>query len=247
MIRTARLARAFAFAVVTLRAVNRHRSDRHADPQRQAVFRDARPQRLRLHEPVQRHVLRREDGRHRDHPARRANRDRRRRAPHPDARAVGSDPEARRSQGRSGDEHDHLHDALRGVRLRLAPRRHSGRRGVQGHGVRRQASAGRARRPRRAESRVRAGTLLGAHVSDRRQARHLPALSSGPDDVAAGREEDPAVRGVLDVRPARTSRLHRGAAADVGNDAGDGARGSRAPRRDPRACRAICSSSTDAT
>ena len=82
-------------------------------------------ERARLHERVQRLVLRREDGRHRAHPPRGPHRHRRRRAPEPHARAVGPDPEARGSQGRRGSEHDRGDAALRGVRLRFAPRGHA--------------------------------------------------------------------------------------------------------------------------
>ena len=214
-------------------APRRPRPGRAADDQRQAVLREAGARRPRLHERVQRHVLRREDGRHRDHPPRRPDGHRRRGPPEPHARAVGPDPEGRGPEGRPEDEHHRGDAALRGVRLRLAPRRDAGRRRLQGRGVPRQARARRARGPRGAQPRVRAVAVLGAHVPDGRQARHLPALPGGPDHVPPAREEDPAVRGALHVRPPRPRGLRRGAADRRGEDPRDGARGPRAPRHDP--------------
>ena len=93
--------------------------------------------------------------------------------------------------------------------------------------------AGRARGPRGAQPRVRAVAVLGAHVPDGRQAGDLPALPGRPDHVASAREEDPAVRGALHVRPPRPRGLRRGSPGRRGEDPRDGARGPRAPRRDP--------------
>ena len=71
-----------------------------------------------LHEPVQRHVFRPEDGRHRDHSERCAAGHRRGRAPVADARAVG--PDRRLSNGRSTRPRRRSRAccAVRGVRLR---------------------------------------------------------------------------------------------------------------------------------
>ena len=203
------------------------------DAQRQAVLREAGAQRPRLHERVQRHVLRREDGRHRDHPPRRPDGHRGRRPPEPHARAVGPDPEGRGPEGRSAVEHHRGDAPLRGVRLRLAPRRDAGRRRLQRRGARRQAGARRPRRPRGAQPRVPALAVLGAHVPGGRPARHLPALPGGPDHVPAAREEDPAVRGVLHLRSPRPPRLRRGAADRHRQDPPAGSRGPRALRHDP--------------
>ena len=74
--------------------------------------------------------------------------------------------------------------SLRGLRLRLAPRRDAGRRGLQGRRLPRQARARRARRPRGPQPRVPALAVLGAHVPGGRQARHLPALPGRPDRAA---------------------------------------------------------------
>ena len=206
-----------------------------AEDQRQAVLREARPERARLHERVQRLVLRREDGRHRAHPSRGANGHRRRRAPEPHARAVGFDPEARGSQGRRAGEHDRGDAALRGVRLRFARRGHAGRPRLPDRGGARQAGAGRARGPRRPQPRVPTLAVLGAHLPRGRPAGRLPALPGRSERAAPAREEDPPVRGLLDVRPPRPQGLRRGAADRRREDARDGARGSRALRHDPLA------------
>ena len=228
---TPRLLMALTVGLRPLRR-GRLRPGRAARDQRQAVLREAGARRPRVHERVQRHVLRREDGRHRAHPPRRPDGHRRRSPPEPDARAMGPDSEARGPEGRCEDEHHRGHASLRGVRLRLARRRHPGRRRLQDRRVPRQARARRARGPRRAESRVRAVALLGAHVPHGRPARHLPALPGRPDHVPSAREEDPAVRGALHVRPPRPRGLRRGAAGGRREDHRDGARGSRAPRDD---------------
>ena len=93
---------------------SRSRRSRTAEPagriaaQRSRVLRDARPQRPRLHQPVQRHVLRREDRRHRDHPARRPDGHRRGGPPVAHAGAVGPDPQGDRPEGGQSHKHDHV-------------------------------------------------------------------------------------------------------------------------------------------
>ena len=191
---------------------------RAAGAQRQAALREAGPRRPRLHERVQRHVLRREDGRHRAHSPRRPDGHWRRRPSESDARAVGPDSEGREPQSRSKVEHHPGDASLRAVRFRLARRGHSGRRRLQDRGIPRPTSAGQSRRPRGTQPRILAVAVLGAHLPDGRQAGHLPALSGGPDHVPSAREEAPAVRGALHVRSPRPRGLRRGPPGRRGED-----------------------------
>ena len=198
--------------------------------QRSRVLRDPRSQRPRLHQRIQRHVLRREDRRHRDHPERCPAGDRRGRPPVAHAGAVGPDSQSRRAEGGQGHQHHHVPAAVRGLRFRLEAGGDT-----RGHGLpccrpRRQAGAREARGPGGPEPRVPAVPVLRAHVPGRRQARDLPALSDGADTHQAGRHEDPAVRGLLDLRRPGPERVRGGPAGGDGADVGPGAGGRRTPR-----------------
>ena len=204
-----------------------------AAPERQGVLRDARAQRARLHQPVQRHVLRREDRRHRDHPARRADVHRRSGPTVADAGAVGPDPEAGRPEGRQGHQHHHVRDALRGVRFRLPAGRDARGIGLPRRHLRRQAGPGEARGSGGAQPRVPAVQVLRAHLPRRRQARHLPALPDRDDEDQVRRDEDPPVRGLQHLRRSRSQRVRRSRPGCCGQDVRPRTRGSRAPRHDP--------------
>ena len=93
----------------------------------------------------------------------------------------------------------------------------------------------------RAEPRVRAGALLGAHI-DRRQAQDLSRYPAADTTCPPGkiRQFEGSRRSTCtDVRLHRASHLHR-------DDARDGPRGSSAASRSTR-CQASSSYSTDAT
>ena len=144
-----------------------------AGPERPRVLRAARAERPRVQQRVQRHVLRREDRRHRAHPPRRPHGHRRRGPAEADPRAVGPDPEARRS-GRSTRQTNTIEVLLRYEEFDFdsSVGRHARRSaGFLDQRLPRPAAAGAARGPSGAEPRVPAVRLLREDLPDGRQAR----------------------------------------------------------------------------